>query len=249
MIIIKSQEEIKIMREAGQIVMEVLHNIKNEVQAGMNTKMIDAMAEKYCKKYGAVPAFKGYRGYPANICTSVNDVVVHGIPKEHVILKEGDIVSLDFGVFYKGFCGDAALSFGLGNMDDEKKRLMKITEESLYRGIEKAVEGNTVGDISNAVQVYAESHGYNVVRELVGHGIGRAMHEEPQVPNYGEQGEGPKLREGMVLAIEPMVNAGTADVVLDGDGWTVYTADGKLSAHYEHTVAITKNGVEILTKR
>lgn len=236
------------MREAGQIVMEVLCKIKNEVQPGMNTKMIDVMAEKYCKKYGAVPAFKGYRGYPANICASVNDVVVHGIPNERLILKEGDIVSLDFGVFYKGFCGDAALSFGLGNMDDDKNRLMKITEESLYKGIECAVEGNTVGDISNAVQVYAESHGYNVVRELVGHGIGRTMHEEPQVPNYGEHGEGPKLREGMVLAIEPMVNAGTADVVLDGDGWTVYTADGKLSAHYEHTVAITENGTEILTK-
>lgn len=215
----------------------------------MSTKAIDGLAEKYCKKYGAVPAFKGYRGYPASICTSVNNVVVHGIPREKMLLKSGDIVSLDFGVAYKGFCGDGALSFSIGDADDEKKRLMKVTEESLYKGIEKAAAGNTVGDISHAVQVHAESHGYNVVRELVGHGIGRSMHEEPQIPNYGEPGEGPKLREGMVLAIEPMVNAGTADVVLDSDGWTVYTADGKLSAHYEHTVAITENGAEILTKR
>ncbi len=237
------------MSEAGRIVAEILHAIKNEAEPGMSTKAIDVKAEKYCKKYGVVPAFKGYRGYPANICTSVNDVVVHGIPREKMILKSGDIVSLDFGVVYKGFCGDGALSFSIGDADDEKKRLMKVTEESLYKGIEKAAVGNTVGDISHAIQFHAESHGYNVVRELVGHGIGRSMHEEPQVPNYGEPGEGPKLREGMVLAIEPMVNAGTADVVLDSDGWTVYTADGKLSAHYEHTVAITENGTEILTKR
>lgn len=249
MIIIKSKEEIKIMREAGRIVAEVLHTIKNEVQPGMNTKMIDALAEKYCRQYGAVPAFKGYRGYPASICTSVNDVVVHGIPKPNVVLKEGDIVSLDFGVVHKGFCGDAALSFGLGAVNDEKKTLMKITEEALYKGIAQAIVGNTVGDISHAVQTYAESSGYNVVRELVGHGIGRDMHEEPQVPNYGKPGEGAKLRPGMVIAIEPMVNAGTADVVLDGDGWTVSTADGMPSAHYEHTVAITESGTEILTKR
>ncbi len=248
MIVLKSKEEIKIMREAGQIVASVLHAIKGEVEPGMNTKMIDRMAETYCKKYNVVPAFKGYRGYPASICTSVNDVVVHGIPKEHTVLKAGDIVSVDFGVVHKGFCGDAALSFALGDADDESKKLMKVTEESLYRGIEKAREGNTVGDISSAVQAHAETNGFSVVRELVGHGIGRAMHEEPQIPNYGNSGEGPKLRAGMVLAIEPMVNAGTYEVFLDGDGWTVYTADGKRSAHYEHTVAITENGTEILTK-
>lgn len=248
MIILKSKEEIKIMREAGQIVAAVLQAVKNDVKPGMNTKMIDRMAEEHCRKYNVAPAFKGYRGYPASICTSVNDVVVHGIPKEHVVLKEGDIVSVDFGVVHKGFCGDAALSFALGGADEETQKLMKITEESLYKGIDKAKEGNTVGDISSAVQKHAESNGFNVVRELVGHGIGRAMHEEPQIPNYGYPGEGPKLRAGMVLAIEPMVNAGTYEVYLDGDGWTVFTADGKRSAHYEHTVAITENGTEILTQ-
>lgn len=248
MIVLKSKEEIKIMREAGQIVAAILHAIEDEVTPGMNTKMIDRMAEAYCKKYNVAPAFKGYRGYPANICTSVNEVVVHGIPKERVMLKAGDIVSVDFGVVHKGFCGDAALTFALGCVDDETKKLMKVTEESLYKGIEKARAGNTVGDISSAVQSHAESNGFSVVRELVGHGIGRNMHEEPQIPNYGNPGEGPKLRAGMVLAIEPMVNAGTYEVFLDGDGWTVYTADGKRSAHYEHTVAITENGTEILTK-
>ena len=247
MIILKSQDEIKRMAAAGRMVAEVLEEIRNIVAPDVTTLELDTFAESYIKSKGATPAFKGYRGFPASICTSVNEKVVHGIPSSER-LRKGDIVSLDTGVYYKGFYGDAALTLTVGEVSNAAEKLLTVTEKSLYLGIEKAVAGNRLFDISSAIQNQAESEGFSVVRSFVGHGIGRELHEDPQIPNFGRQGDGPMLKEGMTLAIEPMVNAGTWDVEILDDGWTAVTKDKKLSAHFEHTVAITSNGPVILTK-
>jgi len=247
-IIIKSSAEIKKITAACRIVTEVLEGIKQIIRAGINTSEIEKYADKEIRIRGAVPAFKGYRGYPASICVSVNEQVVHGIPSRAVRLKDGDIVSIDLGVLLDGFYGDAATTLPVGNISVEASRLLKTTEEALYAGIEKAVAGNRVSDISAAIQKHVESNGFSVVRAFVGHGIGRSLHEEPQIPNFGRPGRGQRLKDGMTLAIEPMVNAGGADVIILDDGWTAVASDGSLSAHFEHTIAITANGQKILTK-
>lgn len=243
---IKSAREIESMRAAGKIVAETLEKIKEVVKPGITTKELDLIAEEYIRKNHGIPAFLGYSGYPASICASVNDEVVHGIPSQRV-LNDGDIVSIDIGAFYDGYCGDAARTFEVGNVSPKAKRLIKITQESFFKGIVMAVEGKRLQDISHAIQTYVESNGYSVVRALVGHGIGKNMHEEPQVPNYGVPGKGPRLTAGVTLAIEPMVNEGRFHVKTLSDGWTVITSDGSLSAHYENTIAITANEPEILT--
>jgi methionyl aminopeptidase len=214
----------------------------------MTTAAIDSFVEKEIKKRGALPAFKGYRGYPASACISINNQVVHGIPSPFVKIMDGDIVSIDLGVVLDGFYGDGAVTMPVGNVNPEALRLIKVTEEAFYKGLEKAVAGNRVSDISAAIQEHVEANGFSVVRAFVGHGVGRLLHEEPQVPNFGKPGRGPRLKEGMTIAIEPMVNAGTPDINILDDGWTAVTSDGSLSAHYEHTVVITKYGAEILTK-
>lgn len=247
MIIIKSQDEIEKIAKACKIVAQILRDLREIVKPGVTTKDIEIFVEKKIAEKGAIPAFKGYRNYPSSICTSVNDQVVHGIPSG-LRLKEGDILSIDLGVYLDGFYGDGAVTLPVGRISPAAERLLKVTEEALYKGIEKARPGNRVSDISSSIQRYVESHGYSVVRTFVGHGIGRSLHEEPQVPNYGSPGHGPRLREGMTLAIEPMVNEGTYEVKILDDGWTAVTADGSLSAHYEHTIVITKNGARILTK-
>lgn len=246
MIILKSNEEIAKIRESNRIVAEILGKLREVMAPGITTKDLDRLAEEMAKKHSARTAFKGYRGYPASLCTSVNSEVVHGIPSNREV-REGDIISLDFGILSKGYYGDAAITVPVGEVPDEGKRLIKITEESLYRGIQEARAGNRLGDISAAVQEHVESAGFSVVRDFVGHGIGKSLHEDPQIPNYGTRGRGIVLREGMVFAIEPMVNEGTFDVTVSRDGWTVVTRDGKLSAHFEHTVAISNNGPEILS--
>lgn len=243
---IKSAREIESMRAAGKIVAETLEKIKEVVKPGITTKELDLIAEEYIRKNHGIPAFLGYSGYPASICASVNDEVVHGIPSQRV-LNDGDIVSIDIGAFYDGYCGDAARTFEVGNVSPKAKRLIKITQESFFKGIVMAVEGKRLQDISHAIQTYVESNGYSVVRALVGHGIGKNMHEEPQVPNYGVPGKGPRLTAGVTLAIEPMVNEGRFHVKTLSDGWTVITSDGSLSAHYENTIAITASEPEILT--
>jgi len=235
------------MAEASRIVAEVLEEIRKSVSPGVTTKDLDGMAESYILSRKAKPAFKGYRGYPASVCTSINEQVVHGIPSPSK-LKEGDILSLDIGVQYKGFYGDAAVTLPVGEISDQAKKLLSVTESALDAGIKKAVIGNRLSDISSVIQGCVESEGFSVVRNFVGHGIGRGLHEEPQIPNFGKPGEGPRLLEGMTLAIEPMVNAGGWEVVIESDGWTAVTKDRSLSAHFEHTIAITKNGQNILTK-
>ena len=247
MIVLKSPEEIEKMAKAGSIVGEVLESIKHMIQTGMTTKEIELFADERIKALGGKSAFKGYRGYPASICTSVNDEVVHGIPSSRK-LKDGDIISIDLGVYYDGFYGDAAITAPVGKIDSETAALLRITEEALNLGIDHAIEGNRVNDISYAIQSHAERNGLSVVRTFVGHGIGRELHEEPQIPNYGAPGKGPRLKEGMTLAIEPMVNTGTYEVKILGDGWTAVTTDGKKSAHFEHTVLVTSGKPEILTK-
>jgi len=247
MIILKSPEEIKRMSRACVIVAEVLRALEGIVKPGISTKEIERFVEKMVLDRGAVPAFKGYRNYPASVCTSVNDQVVHGIPSS-VALNEGDIVSIDLGVYLDGFYGDAAVTLPVGKVNPPAEKLIRVTKEALALGIERARPGNRVSDISHAIQRHVEANGFSVVRSFVGHGIGRSLHEEPQVPNFGEPGHGPRLREGMTLAIEPMVNAGSYEVSVLDDGWTAVTVDGSLSAHYEHTVAITGNGPRILTK-
>ena len=247
MIVLKSPDEIKRMADSCRIVAEVLDGIKKYVSPGVATIELDEFAESFIIKRGARPAFKGYRGYPASVCTSVNEQVVHGIPSESR-LKEGDIISLDIGVYYRGFYGDAAITLPVGKINGKAEKLLLATEKALYLGIEKAVIGNRLSDVSAAIQFYAESEGFSVVRELVGHGIGRQLHEEPQVPNFGKPGQGPEIMEGMTLAIEPMVNAGGWEVVLLNDGWTTVTKDRTLSAHFEHTIAVTKDKNSILTK-
>lgn len=235
------------MAEACRIVAEVLGGIKKIIAPGVMTKEIDEFAESFIRSKGAKPAFKGYRGYPSSVCTSINEQVVHGIPSS-TKLRNGDIISLDIGVNYRGFFGDAALTMPVGTIGKEAERLVAVTERALRAGMERAVAGNRISDISASIQRCAESEGFSVVRTFVGHGIGRELHEEPQIPNYGRPGEGPEIREGMTLAIEPMVNAGGWEVSILKDGWTAVTKDRKLSAHFEHTVAVTKNGLKILTK-
>jgi methionyl aminopeptidase len=248
LIIQKSPDEIKRIRDSCLIVTEILASLKNMIAEGINTQELDRVAETIIYRRKAQPAFKGYRGYPATICASINSQVVHGIPSTKRKLKQGDIISIDLGVYYNGFYGDAAYTYPVGKVNERTQRLLRISEESLYRGIEKASEGNRLFDISHAIQSYVEQNGYSVVRDFVGHGIGRSLHEEPQIPNYGKKGRGPRLKKGMALAIEPMVNEGTWEVEILADGWTAVTKDGKLSSHFEHTVAITQNGPLILTK-
>ncbi|HLG17911.1 MAG TPA: type I methionyl aminopeptidase [Blastocatellia bacterium] len=246
MIIRKSRIEIEKMGQAGQIVAHVLERLSEMVGVGVTTRDLDGEAERMIRDAGAIPTFKGYNGFPASICTSVNDEVVHGIPSNRR-LREGDIVGIDCGATYLGYVGDAAVSVAVGRVSEDVARLMKATRESLFAAISKCRVGNRLGDVCNAVQSYVEPLGYSVVRNYCGHGVGRAMHEEPQVPNYGKPGSGPVLREGWVIAIEPMINLGREDVKVLSDGWTVVTKDGRPSAHYEHTVAITENGPRILT--
>ena len=231
----KTSEEVELMRESALLVGDAIAEAARLIAPGVTTIQLNAAAENFIRDNNAIPSFKNYKGFPFATCISVNDAVVHGFPTNNV-LKEGDVISVDVGVFKNGFHGDSAYTFAVGNVSDEIKQLMKITKESLYKGIEKAIAGNRVGDIAYAVQEYTErKHGYGVVRDLVGHGLGRNLHEEPQVPNFGKRGSGPKLTEGMVIAIEPMINMGKKDVYNDNDGWTVRTRDGKPSAHYEHT--------------
>lgn len=245
-IIIKSAEEIAIMRQAGRIVAEILKIVSESIAPGMKTKELDSIAEKELARLGAKSSFKGYRGFPANLCVSVNDEIVHGIPGDKV-LHNGDIVSLDFGAIYNGFQGDSALTVTVGKASPEAKKLIETTRETLQAGIDAARDGATLGDISSALQNYAESRGYSIVREYTGHGIGRDMHEDPQIPNFGVRGTGPVLKKGMTLAIEPMLNIGTWRTRVAGDDWTVLTADGSLSAHFEHTIAINDKEAEVLT--
>lgn len=234
------------MRAAGRIVAEVLDRLATMVQPGITTRDLDREAERMIRDAGAFPTFKGYHGYPASICTSINDEVVHGIPSDRR-LRDGDIIGIDCGATYTGYVGDSARTVPVGKISDDIKKLLEVTRQSLYQAIEKCRVGNRLGDVCNAVQAYVEPLGYSIVRNYCGHGIGRAMHEEPQVPNYGRPGTGPVLREGWVLAIEPMINLGREDVKVLSDGWTVITIDGKPSAHFEHTVAITADGPQVLT--
>uniref|UniRef100_A0A7C4AK62 Methionine aminopeptidase n=1 Tax=Thermodesulfovibrio aggregans TaxID=86166 RepID=A0A7C4AK62_9BACT len=248
MIIIKTPEELKKIRKSCQIVAMVIEELKIFLKEGLTTKQIELFIENLILKMKGLPAFKGYRGYPASACISINEQVVHGIPSEKVFIKEGDIVSVDVGVIYDGFYGDAAYTYPVGMISTDAERLLKVTEEALYKGIQNAKAGKRVGDISSAIQKHVESNGFSVVRAFVGHGVGRLLHEDPQIPNFGREGIGPKLRKGMTIAIEPMVNAGTHEVKVLPDGWTAVTKDGSLSAHFEHTVAVTDNEPEILTK-
>jgi methionyl aminopeptidase len=247
---LKSEREIEIMRQANVIVAEVLQTLKEKVAPGVTTLDLDAIAEELTLKKKAVPAFKGYevagRVFPRCLCASINEEIVHGIPSNRA-LREGDIVGLDFGVIFNGFYGDAALTVGVGQVSEEARRLMEVTERALYKGIEMLRDGKRLGDLGFAVQQVAEGAGYSVVRAFVGHGIGKKLHEEPPVPNYGEPDRGVRVREGMVLAIEPMINAGSHEVEMKEDGWTAVTKDGSLAAHFEHSVAVTKNGPYILS--
>ncbi len=247
MIYIKTAEEIELMRENNILVSKTLAEVGRNIKAGVSTLDLDKIAEDFIRSHGAVPAFLGYQGFPATLCVSVNEQVVHGIPSSKTILKDGDIVSVDCGTFLKGFVGDSAYTFAVGEIADEVKQLLEVTKEALCKGTQQAKAGNRVGDISSAVQEWAENFGYGVVRELEGHGCGRKMHEAPGVPNYGARGRGPLLKEGMVLCIEPMINMGTKAVVFERDGWTVRTKDRKPSAHFEFAVAVGKNGPDILT--
>lgn len=246
-IIIKSDKEIATMRQAGRIVATILKILSEQVKPGMKTKELDIIAGRELERLGAIPSFKGYRGFPANLCVSVNDEIVHGIPGERV-LNEGDIVSLDFGAIYEGFQGDAAVTVPVGEVNPAAERLIEATKGSLEAGIAAACPGATLGDVSAAIQNYAESRGYSLVREYTGHGIGRDMHEDPQIPNFGSPGTGPALKKGMTLALEPMLNAGDWHTRLADDHWTVLTSDGSLSAHFEHTIAINDTEPEVLTR-
>ena len=247
MIVLKSPAELDNMRAAGKIVAETLALLKDRIAPGVTTAELNKLAEKECQRHGAKAAFKGYGGFPYAICASPNDRVVHGFPNK-TPLRNGDILSIDFGVFYKGFYGDSAFTAPVGEIDKETRTLLKATEESLEKAIEKSVPGGRLSDVSHAVQSWVEPQGFSVVREFVGHGIGRNLHEAPQIPNYGKPGQGPRLKTGMTLAIEPMINVGEPGVKILEDGWTAVTLDGKMSAHFEHTVAITDNGPEILTR-
>lgn len=246
MINIKTDNEIELMRHAGKVVGDTLAALEEVIKPGITTAEIDKIAEELIIKQGAKPSFKGYEGFPGTICASVNEEIVHGFPGKRM-LKEGDIISIDCGAILDGYQGDAARTFPVGKVSEEAEKLIKITKESFFKGVEKAVVGNRLGDISWAVQQHAESNGFSVVRDFVGHGIGREMHEDPEVPNFGRPGRGLRLSHGLVIAIEPMINIGRYNVRVMPNGWTVVTADGSLSAHYENTVAILKDGPEILT--
>ena len=247
MVSIKSQSEIALMREAGKILAKTHEELKNAIRPGMSTLEIDRLGEKIIRGYGCIPSFLNYNGYPASICVSVNDEVVHGIPSADRILMEGDIVSLDAGVIYKGYHADAARTYGVGQISPEAQKLIDVTRQSFFEGIKMAKDGNHLHDISNAIADYCESFGYGVVRDLVGHGIGKNLHEDPQIPNFRQRRRGIKLSKGMTLAVEPMVNAGTYEVYWLDDDWTVVSDDGSLSAHYENTILITDGEPEILT--
>jgi len=246
-IIIKSPREIELLRKSNLIVAEVFKKLKGMITPGITTLELDQVAEDLIRSRGGVPAFKGYRGFPATLCTSINEEVVHGIPSQRK-LKEGDIISIDVGVNFKGYFGDAAMTFPVGEIDEEARRLLKITEEALWVGIHEAKLGNRLYDISYAIQTWVEGHGFSVVRDFVGHGIGLDLHEEPQIPNFGSPHQGPRLEKGMVLALEPMVNEGTYEVKVLQDGWTVVTSDGKRSAHFEHSIAISDGEAEVLSR-
>ncbi|MDP2646753.1 MAG: type I methionyl aminopeptidase [Desulfobacterales bacterium] len=247
MVILKSPQEIEKIRISNQIVAEILLKLKSEVKPGVNTLHLNRMAEQMAQEKNAKPAFKGYRGYPYSICASKNSIVVHGFPSKDA-LEEGDILSLDFGVLYDGYYGDAALTIPVGRVNESALRLTQVTREALYKGIEKAVPDGSLSDISHAIQSHVEAAGYSVVRKFVGHGIGQMLHEDPQIPNFGKPGMGTRLKAGMTFAIEPMVNECGHDVKILDDGWTVVTTDGALSAHFEHSIVITNNGPEILSK-
>jgi methionyl aminopeptidase len=247
-IVCKSPSEIEKMRRAGHIVRQVLDEMRSLVKAGITTMDLERAAEKLIRDLGAKPAFKGYYDYPCVLCTSVNDEIVHGIPSANRTLKEGDLVSIDCGVVLEGYYGDSAVTVPVGDVAQDARKLLDVTEQSLYKGIDAAVIGATVGDVGAAVQQHVEAAGFSVVREFVGHGIGTRLHEDPQVPNYGTKGHGPRLREGMVIAIEPMVNAGKSGARLLEDKWTAVTEDGSYSAHFEHCVAVTSDGPMILTR-
>ena len=248
MINLKSPREIETMKGASRIVAEILQELKGNIREGATTADMDRMAEELTLKKKAKPAFKGYRGFPASLCISVNDEVVHGIPSPKRVLKSGDVVGLDFGVIYEGYYGDSAMTVPIGTISPEVAKLVKVTEECLYMAIEKAVPGNHIADISAAVQTHAEANKFGIVRDFCGHGIGRSLHEDPPVLNYVQNGKGPKIKPGLVLAIEPMINMGTDKVKVLDDGWTVITADGKPSAHFEHTIAVMPDGPVILTR-
>lgn len=246
MIYLKTDEEIELLRAANQIVARTLAEVAKVIAPGVTTLKLDAVAEEYIRSQGAVPGFKGYGGFPGTLCVSVNENVVHGIPSNYA-LREGDIVSVDCGAVKDGYNGDSTYTFCVGEVDEEVKRLLRTTKESLYIGIEHAVEGNRIGDIGHAIQEYCEKRGYGVVREMCGHGVGRKLHEDPDVPNYGRKGTGPLIKNGMVIAIEPMINMGSKNIVIERDGWTTRTKDRKPSAHYEHTIAIHHGKPDILS--
>lgn len=247
MTILKNEKEIRKIREAGKVIREIFSYLKKHVKQGVSTALLDREIEKLIRSNGAEPAFKGYKGYPASICASVNEVVVHGIPSEDIILKDGDIIGVDVGVKKNGYFADAARTYTVGKVDDVAARLIEVTRQSLAEGIKQAVSGNRVSDISNAVEMVAKKAGFQEVRAFVGHGIGENLHESPEVPNWGEKGKGPRLEKGLVLAIEPMINAGTRKIKVLSDGWTAVTIDGKLSAHFENTVIVGHKKSEIIT--
>jgi methionyl aminopeptidase len=247
MIVLKSAQEVTYMRQAGKVVAQTLHELGKRVKPGVTTGELNEFAEDFIRKAGCIPAFLNYQGFPASICASINNEVVHGIPGLRKLVN-GDIISIDVGAFYHGYCGDAAYTFPVGEISPEAKRLLDITKQSLYVGIEKAINGNRIGDIGAAIQTFVEDNGYSVVKAFVGHGIGQKMHEDPQVPNFGLPGRGPRLEPGMTLAIEPMVNIGTYEVAIMPNKWTVVTKDGSLSAHFEHSILVTGGQPEILTR-
>ena len=246
MITLKSKREIELLKEAGHIVYLTHQYLRPYIKAGIKTKELDSLAEKFIRSKGATPSFKGYEGFPSTLCISINDEVVHGFPGERV-LQDGDIISIDIGACYKGYHGDSAWTYTVGEVSDDAKYLLEHTEKALYEGIKQAKVGNRIGDISYAVEKYATEHNLGVVKELVGHGVGTSVHESPDVPNYGTKGTGPKIRDGMVIAIEPMLTLGSPDIYVEDNDWTVKTEDSSLSAHFEHTIAITNEGVIILT--
>ena len=246
MITLKSQREIELLKIAGNIVYQTHQYLKPYVKEGITTKELDKLAEDFIRSKGATPSFKGYEGFPSTLCTSINSEVVHGFPSDRQ-LKNGDIISIDIGACYKGYHGDSAWTYTVGEVDDKTKRLLEYTEESLYVGLAQVKPGNRIGDIGYAIEQYARKHNLGVVRELCGHGVGTSVHEDPEVPNYGIPNTGPKLREGMVIAVEPMLTAGRPDIFIHDNNWTIDTVDGSLSAHFEHTVAVTKDGYQILT--
>ena len=246
MITLKSKREIELLKEAGHIVYLTHQYLRPHIKAGIKTKELDRLAEEFIRSKGATPSFKGYEGFPSTLCISINDEVVHGFPSDRV-LQDGDIISIDIGACYKGYHGDSAWTYTVGEVSDDAKYLLEHTEKALYEGIKQAKVGNRIGDISYAVEKYATEHNLGVVKELVGHGVGTSVHEAPDVPNYGTKGTGPKIRDGMVIAIEPMLTLGSPDIYVEDNDWTVVTIDSSLSAHFEHTIGVTNDGVEILT--